>query len=93
MVIRGAIPLKQMIGMICLIVTVAAVVGNGALMLISPRIWFRVPRWVRLSGSLSETKYSRGSGAARMRALGSVPSCDNDLVPAWLCVWQAHEVG
>ena len=69
--VREVPHLKQIIGMICFIVTVAAVVGNGTLMLISPRIWFRVPQWVRLSGSLSETKYSSGWGAAQIRALGA----------------------
>jgi hypothetical protein len=62
---------KQVIGMICLVVTVVAVVSNAALMLISPRIWFRIPHWVRLSGSLSETKYSSGWGAIQIRVLGA----------------------
>lgn len=63
--------MKQVIGMVCFIVTVVAVVSNATLMLISPRIWFRIPHWARLSGSLSETKYSSGWGAVQMRVLGA----------------------
>lgn len=63
--------MKQLIGMVCFIVVVVAVVSNGALMLVSPRLWFRAPRWVRLSGSLSEAKYSSGWGAIQIRLLGA----------------------
>jgi hypothetical protein len=62
---------KQVIGMTCLIVTAAAIASNAALMLFSPRIWFRIPHWVRFSGSLSETKYSSGWGAIQIRVLGA----------------------
>ena len=63
--------MKQLIGIVCFIVVVVAVVGNGVLMLASPRTWFRIPHWVRLSGSLSETKYSSGWGAIQIRVLGA----------------------
>jgi hypothetical protein len=63
--------MKQIVGMVCLIVTVVAVVTNATLMLISPKIWFRVPRWIRFSGSLSETQYRSGWGAIQIRLLGA----------------------
>ena len=63
--------MKQVIGVICLIVTVVAVVSNATLMIVSPRMWFRAPHWVRLSGSLNETKYSSGWGAIQIRILGA----------------------
>jgi hypothetical protein len=61
----------QVIGVICLIVTVVAVVGNAVFMLVSPAMWFRIPQWARLSGSLSTTKYSSGWGAIQIRILGA----------------------
>ncbi len=63
--------MKQLIGIVCFIVVVVAVVGNGLLMLVSPRLWFRAPRWARLTGSLSEAKYSTGLGAIQIRMLGA----------------------
>jgi hypothetical protein len=60
-------------------VLVAAFVGilllvaiNTAYMLISPRAWFRLPGWLRKSGSLTEDKYSAGWGAIQVRVLGAV---------------------
>lgn len=63
--------MKQVIGTICLVITVAAVVGNATLMLFSPRAWFRVPHWIRLSGGLDRAKYSSGGGAIQIRLLGA----------------------
>jgi len=63
--------MKQFIGVFCFIVTIVAVVGNATLMLISPRVWFRIPHWMRLSGSLTEAKFSTGWGAIQVRLLGA----------------------
>jgi hypothetical protein len=51
----------------------AAIVGllNGAVMLISPRSWFRLPRWLRAQGTLSEDRCSTGVGAFQVRLLGA----------------------
>ncbi len=62
--------MKQVIGMICFIVTVLAVLGNGIFMVVSPRLWFRIPHWARLSGRLSESKFGSGWGAIQIRVLG-----------------------
>ncbi len=63
--------MKQVIGIVCFIFVAVAVVSNGVLMLVSPRLWFRVPGWARLSGSLSESKYGSGWGAVQIRLLGA----------------------
>jgi hypothetical protein len=41
-------------------------------MLVSPRAWFRLPRWFRGSGGLSEKRYSSGSGAIQIRIVGAI---------------------
>jgi hypothetical protein len=63
--------MKQLIGVSCFIITIAAIGANAVLMLISPRLWFRIPQWIRLSGSLTAEKFSSGSGAIQVRLLGA----------------------
>ena len=63
--------MKQVIGVIFLVVTMLAVTANATLMLISPRIWSRIPEWCRLSGSLTKRKYESGWGAVQVRVLGA----------------------
>lgn len=63
--------MKQFVGAIFFVVTIAAVGGNAVIMLISPRVWFRIPPWIRFSGSLSAEKFSSGSGAIQVRLLGA----------------------
>jgi len=56
-----------------LVAATALVVGANALyMLISPRAWFRLPRWIRAEGSLTEEKYSTGWGALQVRLTGAL---------------------
>ena len=62
--------MKLAIGVICFVITIAAVGGNAIVMLISPRAWFRLPHWIRLSGSITEAKFSTGKGALQVRMLG-----------------------
>jgi len=45
---------------------------NGSVMLISPRRWFLLPRWVRAQGTLTPERYSTGRGAVELRVLGAV---------------------
>lgn len=44
----------------------------GGIMLISPRSYFALPKWMRLQGGLVEPKYSSGWGAVQVRILGAV---------------------
>ena len=63
--------MKQVIGVIFLVVTMLAVTANATLMLISPRIWSRIPEWCRLSGSHTRRKHESGWGAVQVRVLGA----------------------
>jgi RHS repeat-associated protein len=45
---------------------------NGAFMLVSPRAWFRLPRWLGKHGSMTEEKYSTGWGALDVRLGGAI---------------------
>ena len=56
---------------------IATVVGliatiNAAVMVASPRSWFRLPGWLRAQGSLMENKYSNGWGAVQVRLTGGI---------------------
>jgi hypothetical protein len=45
---------------------------NAFYMLISPRAWFRLPRWIRAEGSLTEGKYTTSWGAIQVRFTGAL---------------------
>lgn len=45
---------------------------NGLTMLISPRRFFSLPRWLRAQGSLDPEHYSSGFGGLQLRILGAV---------------------
>jgi hypothetical protein len=64
--------MKTFIGALCFIVTIVAISSNAAVMLISPRLWFRLPHWMRLTGSLTERKFSSGFGGLQVRILGAI---------------------
>lgn len=58
-----------------LVAGVAALVGlvvtiNGAVMLASPRFWFRLPPWLGYHGSLTEDKYGVTWGGVQVRLTG-----------------------
>jgi hypothetical protein len=45
---------------------------NGAFMLVSPRAWFRLPRWLGVHGQLAARDYASGGGALVVRLLGGI---------------------
>ena len=45
---------------------------NAAFMLASPRRWFRLPRLIRMQGTLLKENYVSGWGAIRIRMMGAV---------------------
>jgi uncharacterized membrane protein YvlD (DUF360 family) len=55
-----------------IVVVGALMFVNGLFMLASPRAWFRLPRWVRAQGTLTEQKYASGVGGITVRLLGAV---------------------
>jgi hypothetical protein len=62
----------RMVGLLCFIIAVIAIGANGLIMLISPRVWFNLPFWIRASGGLSKEKYGSGWGAIQIRLLGAI---------------------
>ncbi len=59
------------IGYIALFVLVSVLVVNGMYMLVSPRRWFRLPGWIRMTGTLREDRYASGWGAVEVRLAGA----------------------
>jgi hypothetical protein len=45
---------------------------NAVFMLVSPRRWFQLPRWLRTAGSFTEDRYASGSGAVHIRLVGGL---------------------
>lgn len=54
--------------MFALVVIVMTI--NASFMVVSPRAWFRLPGWLRAQGTLTQDKYSTGSGAVQLRIAG-----------------------
>jgi hypothetical protein len=48
------------------------VVFNALYMVVSPRAWFRLPGWLRSSGTLTEEKFSTGWGGLQVRVAGAL---------------------
>jgi hypothetical protein len=48
------------------------VIVNSLYMLISPRSWFSLPRWIRAAGTLPEDKFSAGWGGLQVRVTGAL---------------------
>ena len=45
---------------------------NGFYMLISPKAWFALPRWLGLQGVLTPERYTSRWGALQVRVLGAL---------------------
>jgi len=45
---------------------------NAAYMLVSPKAWFELPRWLTARGSLTKEQCATGSGALSIRITGAV---------------------
>jgi hypothetical protein len=63
------------VGPIIALVSVAATVIlgfiNGFAMLLSPRLFLKLPGWLRAQGALSERHYGSGFGAIQLRIVGA----------------------
>ena len=46
--------------------------GNGLLMALSPRAWFRLPKWIGVHSRLKEEKHSIGLASIGVRVLGVI---------------------
>jgi len=47
-------------------------VVNASLMLVSPRLWFKLAMWSGTQGVFTEEKHSSGRGAVDVRMLGAI---------------------
>ena len=57
----------------CILVVVVIVsLINGVYMVASPKAWFRLPRWIKAQGSLSEAQFANGWGAVQVRIVGAL---------------------
>jgi hypothetical protein len=45
---------------------------NGIVMLVSPKMWFRLPSWLAGRGTMTELKYGNRNGYLQVRALGAI---------------------
>jgi hypothetical protein len=45
---------------------------NATVMLISPKLWFRLPSWFAPRGTMAERRYGNKRGYIQVRALGAI---------------------
>ncbi len=45
---------------------------NATVMLISPKLWFRLPSWFAIRGTMTERKYGNRRGYGQVRILGAI---------------------
>jgi len=64
--------LTHFLGWTFAILTLVMMAINGAFMLFSPKLWFRLPGWIRANGRFENDKDSFGFGAVQIRILGGV---------------------
>jgi hypothetical protein len=63
----------DVIGWFIVIIVVTHLVINALFMLLSPKAWFRLPKWfVPLSSSVAESRFGVGRGAIGVRLTGIV---------------------
>jgi hypothetical protein len=60
----------RMVRVGALILLGAVLAFNGAMMLLAPRHWFRLPTWLGFQGTLTEKRYG-GGGAISVRLTGA----------------------
>jgi hypothetical protein len=56
----------------CFVIFILVFFLIAVVMLISPNLWFRMPSWLRFSGSLSAKRYASGWGAVQVRITGAI---------------------
>jgi hypothetical protein len=64
--------LTRYLGWTFAILTLAIMAINAAFMLFSPRLWFRLPSWIRSNARFESEKHGTGLGAVQIRILGGV---------------------
>jgi hypothetical protein len=64
--------MKIVLGWSLIVVLGLALSVNALFMLVSPKAWFRLPRWIGAQGSLTEEKYASGWGGIQVRLMGGI---------------------
>ena len=64
--------LTHFLGWAFAVLTLTMMAINAILMLFSPRLWFRLPSWIRANARFTTAEHSAGSGAVQVRILGGV---------------------
>ena len=64
--------LRLIIARVMAIVFISLLLMNGFVMLVSPVRWFSMKWWLKLQGTLTAERYSRGFGALQVRILGGI---------------------
>jgi hypothetical protein len=62
----------RMLGVGLATLVAAVMIINATFMLVSPKSWFRLPGWLRTTGTLTEQKYGSGWGAVEVRITGAL---------------------
>ena len=57
-------------------ITVTIMLINAFYMLISPKAWWRLPRWLGLQGVMTKERYGNHWGALQVRVLGAIDDRD-----------------
>ncbi len=57
-------------GITLIVFVLALTLVHGVLMLFSPRLWFRIPKWIRGGGYFSDELHSRGWQTLPLRLTG-----------------------
>jgi hypothetical protein len=57
---------------IAVAITATIMLINAFYMLISPKAWFALPRWLGLHGVLTQERYGNRWGAVQVRILGTI---------------------
>jgi hypothetical protein len=64
--------LTHFLGWAFAVITLTMMAINAMFMLFSPRLWFRLPSWIRANARFTTEKHSGGLGAVQVRILGGV---------------------
>jgi len=64
--------MARVIGVIVAVTVPTIMAINAVFMVASPRVWFRLPGWIKAQGSLTADKYSSGWGAIQVRITGAL---------------------
>ena len=64
--------LTHFLGWTFAILTLTMMAINATLMLFSPRLWFRLPGWIRANARFTDERHGSGLGALQVRILGAV---------------------